>query len=252
MKYDLTPVEILKILGFDQPLGQEALKTFQESAHIPLPKVYAGFMEYAMNCPLLGTADLWCGQMIPCEMKPCFLYDNLTDAEKAQVCDYLIIGSDYGAGIVQFGLRVEDLDQEDPPVYLQHEANPKTEWSIAYETLSQYIREVVFNALALVDYETAEDEAEEFGWEYTDYLMDYWDTHAEDEEEDEDGDSVTEETLRQKGIDPDRVEWCDCTNGGKTFCCYDEEAGVFYTGRWDFDEENTLYTISRMDCDEDE
>ena len=240
MQYNLTPVEILKTLGFDQPAGRERLQAFQETAQVSLPKVYTAFMEYAMDCPLLGTS----------EMEPRFLYDDLSDEEKAEVCNYLVIGSDYAAGIVEFGLRVEDLGQDDPPVYMQHEANPRTQWDPAYETLTDYLREVTLNALALVEYSTAEEEIEECGWRYTDYSMDYWEAHAEDEGECDD--SVTEETLRQKGIDPEQVRWCECTYTGKTFCCYDEASDLFYVGRWDFDEENTLYIISRTDGAEED
>ena len=242
----MTAAEILKRLGFDSRTGQEFLEAFRKEHSCPLPRVYTEFMEAAANCPVLATSDVWPGKMIPFEERPRFLYERLSEEEKAQTGDYLEIGSDYGAGIVVFGIRVEDLGLDDPPVYLQHEAEPVTQWRIAYETLSGFLQESVFNALALVDYSTAEEELEEFGWEYSDYTMEYRESHAEKEDLEEDGSFVTEDTLREKGIDPAMVEWCACANGGRIFCCWDEEANVCYTGRWDWDEENTLYTISRM------
>lgn len=223
MLYHLTAAEILKRLGFDSRTGQEFLEAFRKEHSCPLPRVYTEFMEAAANCPVLAASDVWPGKMIPFEERRRFLYGRLSEEEKAQTGDYLEIGSDYSAGIVVFGIRVEDLGLDDPPVYLQHEAEPVTQWRIAYETLSGFLQESVFNALALVDYSTAEEEDLE-----------------------EDGSFVTEDTLREKGIDPAMVEWCACANGGRTFCCWDEEANVCYTGRWDWDEENTLYTISRM------
>ncbi|MCI8808617.1 MAG: hypothetical protein HFF84_00585 [Oscillibacter sp.] len=252
MQYSLTAAEILKRLGFQEPVGREYLNALKQECGIPLPRVYEEFMEVADNCLLLSTSDIWPGQMIPFEQRPCLLYSRLSEAEKAQTGDYLEIGSDYGAGIVTFGIRVEDLEQEDPPVYLQHEAEPVTQWRIAYEKLSGFLQEAVLNALALVDYGTAEEQAGGYGWEYTDYLMEYWESHAEEdgEEEEEDGSFVTEDTLLQKGIDPSKVKWYECINGGKTFCCYDEAADVFYTGRWDWEEENTLYTIARTHADD--
>ena len=247
MKYDLSPLELLKLLGFDQPVGREALKTFQEEAGIPLPKLYRKFLELAMDCPLLGTGDLWCGQMIPIRMRPCLLYAPVEQARQAGLPNYLEIGSDYCTGMLTFGIRLEDLDQEDPQVWQNHDFEPRYTWRLANQCLTDFLMEVLMGALALVNYDTAEEALEARGWTYADYTMEYLEAHAEEEDDDEDGSSVDEQALLAKGIDPEQVRWRECPYGGRLFCCADIEKGVLYAGRWDAGEENTLYTITRTD-----
>lgn len=235
MKYDMTAIEIMKRLGFTEPAGQELLEETEKALRKPMPKVYREFMEIAASCPVLETGDFWCGGEI-------LRWLEEQDGEP----EYLEIGSDYSAGIVTFGLRMADMDQNDPPVYLQHEGNPPEVWEPAYQSLSAFLLDVVLTALTMVMYETAEEALEEYGWTYSDYFMECMEA-MDEEAEDESGSEVTEETLRKKGIDPEKVQWHECSYGGKVFCCYDEAADALYTGCWDGNEENTLFTISRSE-----
>ncbi len=244
MQYDLTAGQILRLLGAGGPENKSSFEAMKQELGLPLPQPYQEFMETAWNCPILSTGDLWTGQMIPFDMKPAPLYSRLNEEEKAQVCDYLEIGSDYGAGVVTYGLRIEDLTQPDPPVFMQHEAEPATQWSQAYEKLSDFLLENLLNALAMAEYETAEEALEELGWQYADYAMGYIEAHAEEEDAEEDA-AVDEQALVQFGIDPSRVNWRNSVYEGRAFCCYDEQSEIFYTGLWDGNDENSLYLISR-------
>ena len=81
MKYDLSAVEMLKMLGYDQPTGGEWLEKLKLEKQIRLPKAYIEFMELMVDCPLLGTSNLWIGKM---EHKtsaniPCTFYDQLQE-----------------------------------------------------------------------------------------------------------------------------------------------------------------------------
>lgn len=255
MKYNLSAVEILKMLGYDQPVGREMLEAFKKENHISLPKCYEEFMELAYECPLLETADIWADnhdyfyyeflqeeiedfsedwEEAPEEYEDDELY-QLSKLPKEEwgrkVDNFLLIGSDYGAGIVKFGIK--DLDMENPPVYMQHEANPRTQWSKEYETVTDYLAEVVLNTLSLTDYETAEEAVEEMDWEYND--CDLYD------------DKEMSELLEEAGIDLDQIHlFGRAFNETKTFCCYDEEEEVLYAGRiGENRKDSVLYRISR-------
>lgn len=242
MRYDLTTIEILNRLGFRDPVGRELLKDLQKALGKPLPKVYREFIEIAAFCPVLETGDVWCGREILSRMEE--------QKKNGTFGDCLEIGSDYGAGIVTFGLRLEDMDKDDPPVYLHHEADAPRQWRDAYPSVSEFLMDVLLTALTLLMYGTAEEALEELDWEYSDYFMECMEAIDDEDADDESGSEVTEETLIKKGIDPAQVQWHTCTYEGKVFCCWDEEANKFYTGCWDGNEENTLYTISHPAADE--
>ncbi len=148
MIYDLSAVAILHKLGYDQPTGRKWLETLKQDKKIDMPKSYMEFMELMVDCPLLGTSNLWVGKM---EHKasaciPRTFYDQLQEMiddrkdrwskrpgkyERAlyhlfqlpaeewpqEADNYLVIGSDYVGGVGEFGIRIEDLQKDDPPVY---------------------------------------------------------------------------------------------------------------------------------------
>lgn len=265
MQYNLSAAEILKVLGYDKPVGKETLKGWMQELGTTFPKVYCDFMELAMDCEMLETSDLWVGKMINFVMKPWFLYEELKEQIEesiylsfaqlpeerwGELCsDYLKIGSDYGAGIVDFAILREDLELEDPPVYINHEANAITEWEKMYEKLSDYLLEVVLNALNCKDYETAMEALEEKGYCYHDY-EDYMLKVAEEgTEESDDLEDILEEDewqaqmLKASGIDLSKVYK---RNGNyetnKVFCCYNEEKKHLYIGNIE-DEEISLVLI---------
>lgn len=63
MQYNLSAVEMLRILGYDQPTSVEWLEKLKQDNHICLPKTYIEFMELMADCPLLATSNLWIGKM---------------------------------------------------------------------------------------------------------------------------------------------------------------------------------------------
>lgn len=132
MQYNLTAIEILQHLGFDAPLGRQTLETLKKKYDIPLPKVYRTFMEKAIDCPVLGTSDLWTCQRFSLPMELKRLYEHLSEGDKVSNHDSLKIDSDYGEDSV----RIEDLRQDAPPLYMQREAK----WCKAYEKLSDFLQ----------------------------------------------------------------------------------------------------------------
>lgn len=154
MKYNLSAAEMLKMLGYDQPTGREWLEKLKLEKQISLPKAYIEFMKLMVDCPLLGTSNLWIGKM---EHKtsaniPCTFYDQLQEMKddrknrwskrpgkyerslydlfqlpveewSRMVDNYLVIGSDYAGGMGEFGIRMEDLQKDDSPVYWHKDAD---------------------------------------------------------------------------------------------------------------------------------
>lgn len=263
MRYDLSATEILKRLGYQQLVGTERLKQWMEEKEIIFPKVYCEFMEVAMDCPMLETADLWVGQMGNIMKAPWFFYEEIEeqledwgeDVESSEygpfsklpkerwgeiVSDFLQIGSDYGAGIVRFAIRREDLGQEDPPVFMSHEANAITDWRQMYERLSDYLLEVVLNVLKYEDYDTAAEVLEERGYQYLDY--DNYVFASEEIEEQKEEELLEEEewqtqVFQESGIDLNQVYKRRSNNiESELFCCYEEEKEILYVGELTKDE----------------
>lgn len=246
MKYNLPPLEMLKRLGYTQPVEGEWLKKFRRGAQIPLPRVYWDFMEYAAGCPLFATSDLWV------EKKPSFargprmfrdvLQETLEDrtgplGDPPQSFidfaldklswrplerwpeDYLLIGSDYVRNMAFFGIRKEDLFQDDPPVYWWHVWDSDFLWKPECRKLSSFLQRVLVDVLSCNDYDTAKDALEEKGWRY---------------EESFDAERAVPTTsravLRNQGISFLRLKKYNSLSRVKVYCCYDEKKNVFYSG----------------------
>lgn len=62
MQYNLSAVEMLRILGYTQLTTEEWLEKLKQDNHISLPKTYMEFMELMADCPLLATSNLWVGK----------------------------------------------------------------------------------------------------------------------------------------------------------------------------------------------
>ena len=56
MQYNLSAVEMLRILGYTQLTTEEWLEKLKQDNHISLPKTYMEFMELMADCPLLATS----------------------------------------------------------------------------------------------------------------------------------------------------------------------------------------------------
>ncbi len=63
MQYNLSAVEMLRILGYNQPTSGGWFEKLKQDNRISLPKTYTGFMELMADCPLLATSNLWVGKM---------------------------------------------------------------------------------------------------------------------------------------------------------------------------------------------
>ena len=249
MQYNLSAVEMLRILGYTQPTTGEWLEKLKQDNHINLPKTYIEFMELMADCPLLATSNLWVGKM---ERRgapriPHTYYDELSEmivdrkgrwskrpskyeralyelsqlpAEQWQekIGNYLVIGSDYANGMGSFGIRMEDMGKDDPPVYWHKAGDDLSIWKLESETLSDFLLNVLIEALACVDYQTAEYELETRGWrcqEYYDLKKDDW--------------VASKSVLKRYGIDYSNVKKYKA-NSGKVFCCYDREKNAFFVG----------------------
>ena len=249
MQYNLSAVEMLRILGYTQPTTGEWLEKLKQDNHINLPKTYIEFMELMADCPLLATSNLWVGKMEHrgAPRIPHTYYDELsemivdrkgrwskrpskyeralyelsqlpTEQWQEKIGNYFLIGSDYANGMGSFGIRMEDMGKDDPPVYWHKGGDDLSIWKLESETLSDFLLNVLIEALACVDYQTAEYELETRGWrcqEYYDLKKDDW--------------VASKSVLKRYGIDYSNVKKYKA-NSGKVFCCYDREKNAFFVG----------------------
>lgn len=249
MRYNLSAVEMLKILGYNQPIGREWLKKIEQSKNISLPKVYSEFMELMVDCPLLSTSNLWVGKMAHKTSMciPHTFYDQIqeiinnrkdrwskrpgkyertlyelsqlpTEKWSEKIGDYLLIGSDYAGGMGDFGIRVQDLQEDNPSVYWHRDADDLSTWRLENEKLSDFLLNVLIEALACVDYQSAEYALETMGWRYEEYFdikKDDW--------------VASKSVLKRYGIDYSTIKKYKA-NSGKVFCCYDENRNAFFVG----------------------
>ena len=161
MHYQLSATGMLRLLGYNQPIGTGWLEQLKQDKQINLPKTYTEFMELMVDCPLLSTSNLWVGKMERrAAMRiPHTYYDELreriddykgrwskrpgkqeralyelsqlpTEQWEKTAENYLIIGSDYAGGIGEFGIQIKDLQMEDPPVYWHKEGDSLSVWKL--------------------------------------------------------------------------------------------------------------------------
>ena len=153
MKYNLSAIEIMKFLGYCEPVGREKIKAFEQANQMILPESYRNFMELADGCPMLDTGDIWNSidriyfyydSLNERILDECVLWDENPEAYqkdelyqlsqipkeewKTKVPNVLEIGSDYGGGIVMFGIAPDTMQEKNPPLYFQHEVDPCTLW----------------------------------------------------------------------------------------------------------------------------
>gem|GEM_PF-2093874 len=252
--YNLSAIDILNIFD-DIPKMWETvskeLSMFEEEYQINLPDMFKKFMESASN--ILETADIW-------TQKPEFFYDEieitiseiLKDGEMIEedseyytfwkasrehwndlIDDYLEIGSDYGAGISCFGIRKQDLNQENPPVYYRYETDSLfDEWKLLSKHLSDYFLTVVCDALAGADYDTAQEILQKYHWKYAVYETD----------------SEIETILSEYEIDSAHLlhlfSFHAITDKEWLSCCYDKNRNVFFLF-WNTRQQKKIITVSK-------
>ena len=242
VKYNLTPVEILKLLGYTEPISKEELERFEKENNLKFPTLLFDFLSLTRNNPLFSTADIWtrddslpyfsyeyieegiedCRQDFEddpefCEENDFYPFSKIPkDQWPESVANYLQIGSDYGAGVVFFGIEEKDLAQENPPVYMLNEEDTLTDWKLIFHTLSDYLMGVLLDVLACVDYDTARHVLNKEGWSF------YENEYADKEE--------IEEQLSQKKIDLSAMaKHISCYDIDSFYrCCFDEEEKALY------------------------
>lgn len=181
MNYDLSALELLQILGCEPAADYEADER--------LPKLLNDFLSRICENPLFETADIWqdaayfsyeiIAETIEENEKywaehPEARAESWTDAFSqlpqsewsTLVPNYLKIGSDYAAGIVEFAILEADLGQENPPVYMHHEADDERTWKRFSDTLSSFLMYILCAVLSCETYETAQEVLEDEGWDY--------------------------------------------------------------------------------------
>lgn len=182
--YDIPILELLDILGC-QPNPD-----YQPDPR--LPALLNDFLSRAYKSPLFKTADIWTEHPAwtsyevleerveedreyyeehPEELEEDDAFGPFFKLPKEEwptlVENYLEIGSDYAAGVVQFGIREGDLDQPDPAVYMLHEEDAPTGWKHYSATLTGYLKDVLCDILCGESYHTGQNVLEKAGWTYT-------------------------------------------------------------------------------------
>ena len=232
VNYNITACQALKILGYANPESGKFLDGIEEEYNIKLPAVLRDFYKQAYGCPLLSTADIWTDKFYTLyevieeqieEFKEEYKDNPEEGADdeyyqfsqsmaeipreewKEHVKNYLEIGSDYGAGVVNYGICIDDLDKEDPPVYYLNEDDEMTDWKLLCNTLSGYFMLILCDTLLCKQYRTAWEVLTKDGWDYNIYESD-----------------EIEETAGEIGVDlsalkPQVLSW------GEVTCGYNEE-----------------------------
>ncbi len=189
-KYDLTAVEILRLLGYTEPVGKDVLLKAEQEKDLKLPPALFEFWSLAADSPLFKTADIWTKK----RDFFWFSYDSIqewidsekeywekepqkyTDNEYYQfyklpreqwgnlVENYLQIGSDYGAGISKLGICLNEIGQDNPPVYILIGEDTLTEWNILDDHLSDFLMRSICDVLCCGEYDTAARVLEKMGW----------------------------------------------------------------------------------------
>lgn len=240
IRYDLTALELLNRLGWAEPVGETALAQMEDQLGCKIPAVLRAFLSTAANCPLLRTADLWTQklgeaytfydqiqEMVDAEKE--YWEDSPEDCEANEYVpfwklprerwgelsgDYLLIGSDSGAGVVQFGVRVQDLGEADPPVYWNHECDPITDWNAWDQSVSDFLMRTLCDVLCCGEYGSAERVMKKAGWTVN---------------------SLERKDLARLDCDEASLLRWASTYGADAVCgcCYDEEAGQLLAVRMD-------------------
>lgn len=227
IQYNLSASDVLRILGYAQSEGKAALEKFEQEHRVKLPPCLFEFLSIAMHSDLLSTSDIWINSKLH------FFYEEIEewitdekefweqDPESCKndeyyqfsqipkekwpdyVPDYLLIGSDYGAGVATFGICTEDLGTEDPPIYIHHEENCLTKWERIYEKASDFLMAVTCDVLSGANYDTAEEVLQKAGF--------YYDS------------AKIQELLSDEIIDLSKAHIISSIYFEKITCCFDKE-----------------------------
>lgn len=195
-QYNLTASDLLKQLGYTNVVKNNSIKKeettcLEQDKNLKLPPVLSEFLNLAKDCPLLSTADVYTNfeqlRFLYDDIQEWIDYDTeyweknpekykeneyfqLSKLPKEQweiyVPNYLIIGSDYAAVVVQFGIRLSDIQQDNPPVYMNHECDSIFDWQLFDETVSDFLIRTLCDVLCCTYYNTASHILKEAGWTF--------------------------------------------------------------------------------------
>jgi len=132
-----------------------------------------------------------------------------------RVADYLQFGSDYAAGVINFGICIHDLEKDNPPVYYLNEDNSICDWELLNDSLSEFLTGIVGDVLSCNDYSTAINVLKTNGWDYqfTEYAT------SED----------AKKELSKCNIDYSAMKQSKAYGRELTYSsCYDDENNVLY------------------------
>lgn len=213
MKYNLSAIEVMNLLGYVAPIKQVELEAFEQENGIKLPNILREFICLAAGNPLLATADVW-------SETPCFYSEMIEDEDEVleeTIEEYLLIGSDYAAGVVVFGIQIADLDKENPSVYMHHEENEITEWDCLFDSVSEYLMAVLCDVISCAEYDTAKKVLKELGWNYTEY---------------KDSEIIWEQLKKQEINLENAIKYKSIYGmNAEVYCCYAEGANQLFVVR---------------------
>ncbi len=159
---NVTAIDILKILKLPSTGYRAMLEKYAEEKGIKLPDFLCDFIDMTAGSSLFSTADVWTGLPV--------LYSELLERNEGEVPkeleEHLLIGSDCGAGVAVFGIKMEDLNKENPPVYIHIEGNDANDWQCLFDSVSEFLMTCLCDVLACVNYDTATRELEKSGFRY--------------------------------------------------------------------------------------
>ena len=133
VRYDLTAVEILKLLGYTEPVGKDAILQAEQDKAVKLPHALFEFWSLAADRPLFETADIW-------TKKRDFFWFTYNDIQEWIGCE-------------------KKYWEKAPQKYAS-----LADWKVIDNHLSDFLMRSICDVLCCGEYDTAVDVLKEMGW----------------------------------------------------------------------------------------
>lgn len=133
VRYDLTAVEILKLLGYTEPVGKDAILQAEQDKAVKLPHALFEFWSLAADRPLFETADIW-------TKKRDFFWFTYNDIQEWIDCE-------------------KKYWEKAPQKYAS-----LADWKVIDNHLSDFLMRSICDVLCCGEYDTAVDVLKEMGW----------------------------------------------------------------------------------------
>ena len=157
---NITIFDILNIMKLQSTGYKAELRKYAEEKNIKLPDILCDFIDRAANNPFFETADVWTGKPV--------LYSEWLEKIEGEIPkameEYLLIGSDCGAGVAVFGIKSQDLGMDNPPVYLHVEGDEANDWQSMFDSVSDFLMTTLCDVLACFNYDTAIESLRKCGY----------------------------------------------------------------------------------------